>query len=114
MARVRPFVTALPRATAVNVNTAPAEVVAAIIDGLDIDSARVLVAQRDTAYFRTTEDFSSRVPRGLVVPIEAITVSSDYFMVTLGVTSGEARARGQALLAREDAGWPAIVWRKYQ
>jgi general secretion pathway protein K len=35
-------------------------------------------------------------------------------MVTLGVTSGEARARGQALLAREDAGWPAIVWRKYQ
>lgn len=114
MARVRPFVTALPRATAVNVNTAPPEVVAAIVDGLDLDTARALLAERDKAYFRTTEDFSSRVPRGLIVPMEAITVGSDYFMVTLGVTSGEAQARGKALLAREDAGWPVIVWRKYQ
>lgn len=113
MTRVRPFVTALPRATAVNLNTAPPEVLAAMVQGLDIDSARALVGQRERAYFRTTEDFSSRVPRGLVVPVQELTVSSDYFMVTLHVSSGETEAHGTALLAREDTAWPVIVWRKY-
>ena len=39
-ARLRPFVTALPRFTAINVNTAPPEVLAAVIDGLELDAAR--------------------------------------------------------------------------
>jgi general secretion pathway protein K len=30
------------------------------------------------------------------------------------VTIGGAEARGTALLARSDIGWPTIVWRKYQ
>jgi general secretion pathway protein K len=113
MARVRPFVTALPRFTAVNVNTAPPEVLAAIVDGIDIDTARALVGERERRYFRTTEDFSSRVPRGVIVPMQEITVGSDFFMVTLRVTSGETESRGKALLRRDDTGWPAIVWRKY-
>jgi hypothetical protein len=29
------------------------------------------------------------------------------------VTIGGAQARGIALLAREQSGWPAVVWRKY-
>ena len=111
-ARLRPFVTALPRFTAVNVNTAPPEVLAAVVEGLGLDGARALVAQRERTFFRSPAEFSSRVPRGLIVPTEDITVSSDYFMATLRVTIGEAEARGTALLAREDAGWPAIVWRK--
>ena len=112
-ALLRPFVAALPRFTQVNVNTAPPEVLAAIVEGLDLDSARALVVQRDRTFFRSPADFSNRVPRGLMVPFQDITVSSDYFMATLRVTIGEAEARGMALLAREDARWPAIVWRKF-
>ena len=41
------------------------------------------------------------------------TLGSDFFMVTLRVTSGETESRGKALLMRDDTGWPAIVWRKY-
>ena len=52
-ARLRPFVTALPRFTAVNANTAAPEVLAAVVDGLDLDGARALVAQRERAYFRS-------------------------------------------------------------
>src|SRR5205085_2034572 len=40
--RLRPFVTALPRPTAINANTAPPEVLAAVIEGLDLDAARAL------------------------------------------------------------------------
>jgi general secretion pathway protein K len=113
-ARLRPFVTALPRFTAVNPNTATPEVLAAVIDGLGLDGARNMVARRERAYFRSFEDFYKQLPRGLNVPSEDITVSSDYFVATLRVTMGGAQARGTALLARTTDFWPAIVWTKTQ
>ena len=113
-ARLRPFVTALPRFTAVNPNTATPEVLAAVIDGLGLDGARNMVARRERAYFRSFEDFYKQLPRGLNVPSENITVSSDYFVATLRVTMGGAQARGTALLARTTDFWPAIVWTKTQ
>jgi general secretion pathway protein K len=111
-ARLRPFVTALPRFTAVNVNTASAEVISAIVDGLNLDEAREIVAQRERSHFRNFSDFFNRLPAGLTVSAEAVSVSSDFFIATMRVTIGEAQAGGSALLARENAGWPAIVWRK--
>lgn len=114
-ARLRPFVAALPRFTAVNVNTASPEVLAAVIEDLGLDGARAMVALRERAYFRNFSDFFSQLPPGLIVPNDNISVSSDYFIATMGVTISGAQARGSALLARLDAArWPAVVWRKYQ
>ena len=114
-ARLRPYVTALPGSTAVNVNTAPPEVLAAVIDGLDLGNAQAMVAQRDRAYFRDTNDFMKRLPRAAVAAAGDISVSSDYFLASLRVTIGGAQARGRALLSRSGAGtgWPIIIWRKY-
>jgi general secretion pathway protein K len=112
-ARLRPYVSALPTLTAVNVNTAPAEVLAAVVEGLDLGGAQLLVAQRDRAYFRSSDDFLRRLPRGVEAAASDIGVSSVYFLATLRVTIGGAQARGKALLARAGAGWPEIVWRKY-
>lgn len=110
--RLRPFVTALPRFTAVNVNTASPEVVSAIVGGLPLDAARTIVSQRGRSYFLNFADFVTRLPRGLNVQTEDVAVSSDYFLATMQVTIGEAHAHGTALLARDGVGWPAIVWRK--
>jgi general secretion pathway protein K len=113
-ARLRLFVTALPRYTAVNPNTATPEVLAAVIEGLGLDEARDLIARRERVYFRSAAEFFSQLPKGLTVPTENIAVNSDYFLATLRVTIGGAQARGVALLARgKTGGWPAIVWRKY-
>jgi len=110
--RLRPFVTALPRFTPVNVNTAPPEVLAAIVDGLDIDGARALAAQRDRIYYRSVSDFSSQLSRGLTVKSEDVSVDSSFFRATMRVAIGGARARGTALLERDSDAWPTIVWRK--
>ncbi|MGN6704984.1 MAG: type II secretion system minor pseudopilin GspK [Rhodanobacter sp.] len=114
-ARLAPFVTALPATTALNVNTAPAEVLAAVVDGLDLDSARALVARRHGIFYRNNADFLAQLGKDATVPGQDIRVGSDYFLVTLRVTCGKAQARGQLLLARTDAArWPAVVWRKIQ
>jgi len=112
-ARLRPYVTALPRTTPVNVNTAPPEVLSAVIQGLDLANAEILVTQRTRAYYRSVDDFLKRLPSGTEVDKSELSVSSDYFLATLRVSIGGAQARGTALLARGSAGWPDIVWRKY-
>lgn len=112
-AQLKPFVTALPATTALNVNTAPAEVLAAVVDGLDLDSARALVARRNGVFYRNNADFLSQLGNDATVPGHDIRVGSDYFLVTLRVTYGKARARGQMLLARTNpTRWPDVVWRK--
>ena len=113
LARLRPFVTALPVFTAVNVNTAPPEVLAAVIDGLGLDGARDLVAQRTRGYFRDRNDLLRYLPQGILVAVDDLSFGSDYFMARVRVTIGSAQARGTALLARRNVGtWPAIIWRK--
>ncbi len=111
-ARLQPYVTALPGFTAVNVNTASPEVLAAVVEGLALGDAQALVTQRDRAYYRDRDDFIKRLPRGAVAAAEDIGVSTDYFVATLRVTIGGAQARGKALLGR-GAGWPVVLWRKY-
>lgn len=111
-ARLRPFVSALPAFTAVNVNTAPPEVIAAVVDDLGLDDARALVEKRARTYFRDRTDFLNQLPKGALVAAEDISFSSNYFMVQMRVTIGSAQARSVALLARQDANWPTIVWRK--
>ena len=111
--RLRPFLTALPSFTTVNANTAPAEVLAAIMDGLGLDAARELVAQRNRTYFRNRDDLLRQLPQGVILAVEDISFGSDYFMASLRVTIGGAQAHGSALLARgTGTGWPNIVWSK--
>lgn len=110
--QLRPFVTALPRYTPVNANTASPEVLAAVINGLSLDDARTLVEQRERSHFLSYADFSRFLPTGLIASSESISVGSVYFLATMRVSIGGAQARGSALLAREKSAWPVIVWRK--
>lgn len=113
IARLSPFVAALPNFTALNVNTASPEVLAAVVKGLDLDAARALAESRERAYFRTAADFNARLPPGAEAPANEIVTLSRYFLASVRVTIGSAEARGSALLERQAVGWPAAVWRKY-
>lgn len=111
-ARLRPYITALPGVTAINVNTAPAEVLAAVIDGLGLDAARTLVSHRARSPFRDIGEFSAQLTGERSLPEQDIAVSSDYFVAIMAVSIDGAQARGSALLARRGAGWPSVVWCK--
>lgn len=111
-ARLRPYVSALPVFTAVNFNTAPAEVIAAAIEDLGLDGARALVEKRDRTYFRDRTDLMNQLPKDVQVAAEDAAFSSNYFMVQLRVISGRTQVRSVALLERADDNWPIIIWRK--
>ena len=107
-----PYVIALPPVTKLNVNTAPAPVLATAVDGLDATGLSALLASRAQKPFSDIpSDFSSRLPQGAVIAnASGLDVKSNYFLVTVLARQGDARAGARALLERGKGAWPTIVW----
>jgi general secretion pathway protein K len=113
LARLRAFATALPQRTPVNVNLAAPELLAAVVPGLTLAEGRVLAANRVKAPFRSLEDFQARLPRKDLKWIEGtLSVGSDYFVVRGRASVGRADVQMEALLRRDDAAMPVVVWQR--
>ncbi len=79
---ISPYVTLLPINTAVNPNTASKEVLAAVIDGLDLSGAERLVQARQRTPFRNVTEVSVLLPQ--TAPTTAtrrLDVKSSFFEV---------------------------------
>jgi general secretion pathway protein K len=112
---LRPYVSVLPGATAVNVNFAPAEVLAAVIKNLTLSDARQIVQQRHGNPFKSIEDFRQRLPHGgIQILNNDISVSSQFFWVTGRADVGVARVTAQVLLQRGNNTWPQVIWQNVQ
>ncbi|HNQ04429.1 MAG TPA: type II secretion system minor pseudopilin GspK [Thiobacillaceae bacterium] len=109
--RLRPFVTALPSHTGINVNTARAEVLAALVVGLDVDAAYAMVARRDHGYYRHAQDFQLALPQGLNAPADMVAVSSQYFLVHARIRRDRLVLGNQALYRRQGTSFPTLIWR---
>lgn len=80
VAALEPHVTVLPRRTAVNLNTANAQVIYAAINGIGLADARRLVAARTTRALATPADAARLL--GQALPNDALVgISSRYFEV---------------------------------
>ncbi len=78
--RMRPYLTMLPDGTQVNVNTAPKEVIAAVVPGLDLARAARLVQVRQRAAFKSTDDVVKVLGPGKW-DVGRLNVKSDWFEV---------------------------------
>jgi general secretion pathway protein K len=102
MAKLKNFVTVLPVATRVNINTASAEVLAAIIDTLSPSEAAALVVSRDRAYFRSSADLTQRLP-GTVIDASQVVFMTNFFLVNGTVRINRAALDMLALIERNGA-----------
>lgn len=105
VARLRPFVTVLPTTTPVNMNTAPAEVIAALVPGMSVSSAQALVSRRETVFFRNVGDVQLAL-RGAGAPNMTIDgsladVNSSYFIVHGRIQHERAEVDRTALVYRD-------------
>jgi general secretion pathway protein K len=108
--KLRDFVIFLPRPTPVNINTAPAEVLAAKIDKLSTADAAALVAARKIASFRDLGDVRNRMAgRDLAISASQISFSTGYFLVNGNVSMRRAGLDVQALIERNGL-TTRLVW----
>lgn len=109
--KLAPWVCALPNPTPVNVNTASAEILAAVIPGFDLDAARRWVAERGDGS-RSVSDFRGQLSAAQTLGLQdnLLSVSSDHFEVDLSVEFGRVRQRYLALYQRQGQNWPLLLW----
>lgn len=110
--KLQPYVTALPAATTINVNTAPAEVLMALCSGLQLADATALVKQRRDHPFKTRADFQKQLPQGVQARDEDYNVSSQFFSASAISRNGRVQVAFQALLERPAQGKTITLWLK--
>lgn len=98
--QLAPLVTLLPEATPVNLNTAPREVLAAVIPGLDLGGADRLVQARQRQAFREVGEATQLLGGQLTLPAGDVEVKSQYFEVTGRMRMGERVLEEQSLVRR--------------
>ncbi|MHB1590409.1 MAG: type II secretion system minor pseudopilin GspK [Sulfuricella sp.] len=110
---LRPYVTALPTATRINLNTALPEVLPLALESGTREDAAAIIAARAEHPFNDLADFDKRMP--LLAPRlreAAAGVNSNYFLVETRVRFGKVKLERQALLERDGQAWPVILWKK--
>jgi general secretion pathway protein K len=101
--QLRDFVIVLPeQGTLINVNTAPAELLAALVQDYSVSDATTLVNNRKRVYYRQLSDFTTAIQgkATLVLP----DVKTSYFLVFSRVRLDRAALDTQALIYRNPVG----------
>jgi len=113
--KLKDYVIFLPRTTPINLNTAPAEVLSARIEGLSLSDAISLVDRRNTASFRYIGDFVLVLPSDIrdspsaSPTISEASVTTSYFLANGKVRMDRAELEVQALIERNGAN-TKLVW----
>ena len=107
-----PFVVVLPRPTDVNLNTAPAEVIAAVFPTLDLAGARRFVARRERTFFGQPTDAAAQIDGQPVLPPNMLSVGSSFFIVRGMVRFDRVEASSETLLERKGSESVEIVWQQ--
>ena len=97
VAALAPYVAILPGQTLINANTAPAEVLLAAIDDLDMAGAQKIVQARESRHFRTAQDVKTLLGGNIDCACE---VRSSYFEVRGRLRIGGTMVDERSLVRR--------------
>lgn len=106
VAKLRPFVTVLPTTTAVNMNTAPAEVVAALVPGMSLSQGQAFVARRETVFFHDVGNVQlaltgAGVKTASSIDSNELDVTTKYFVIHGRVEHERAQLERTTLVYRD-------------
>lgn len=109
--RLRPYVTVLPERTLVNVNTASAEVLAAMIPQFSLSEANALLARRRNVPWNELTKFQTELG-GKAAVADTLDVKSDWFFVNSRIRLDRAALNAQSLIHRGPVmgGGVQVVW----
>ncbi len=105
------FITVLPEPTPINLNTAPAEVLMACVPGLDLASARQLVAQRERGHWDSLD--AARKSLGALgkgLDDQRHSIQSQYFEIHGRMRIDRVVQQERALVKREGT-LVRMLWR---
>jgi len=110
--RLAPFVVALPTPTAININTAPKEILRSLADGISDSDAEALLEARGEKGFMNLQDFlQQEALAGRGVSPNGLSVASNYFSVSSRLRIGIIENGYSAMIFRKENGDAVLVRR---
>ncbi|XZG71858.1 type II secretion system minor pseudopilin GspK [Chitinibacteraceae bacterium HSL-7] len=111
VAKLEPVVTVLPDPAPVNVNFAPPEVIAAMVEGMTLSQARELVATRTRTPFESTDAIRAALPTELQTRYASsvLDVKSQFFQSDIDVQFGRVTSRYRALIKKNGTDLPLLI-----
>lgn len=115
--RLERYVIVLPRRSALNVNTASAELLHAYLPGLDVAAAQLLIKRREEQAFSNLEALKAKLSGADELPSERFTVFSRYFFMEGVIGYGRVNSRARILYDRNpqsglEGEAVSVVWRE--
>lgn len=109
-AKLAPYITTLPEATPINVNTASAPVLASLAANLSLADMQTLVEQRKEQAWESVQVFlQENVLAGHNIPAQVLSVNTHYFLVIGTVTVGRGQVNFFSVLQRGDNGQTSLL-----
>lgn len=96
-----PHATLLPERRGVNLNTAGAEVLMAVLPGLDRAGAERLITARQAQHFRSLDDVRALLGSGVELDTGELTVASAYFEVQGRLRLGQMVVQERSVVRRQ-------------
>ena len=97
---IRPYVVMLPIRTPINLNTASAQVLAAVIDKLDLGGAERLVQARQRNPFRSVLDAQNVLGANFSMSSDRVSVNSSFFELSGRLRLGDRILEEQSMVQR--------------
>ena len=110
--RLAPFVVALPTSSAINVNTAPKELLRSLAEGISDSDAAALIAARGEKGYKSVQEFlQQQALAGRGVSANGLSVTSNYFSVNSRLRIGIIENGYSAMIYRKENGDAVLVRR---
>ena len=110
--KLRPFVCVLKSNTAINVNTASAEVLSSIVKDITLEDAKSLVEDRNKEIYKKLEDFLQHpLLKQKNVNNKGLSVNSNYFQLNSRVQIERISVEYTAILNRDSNGSVRVLKR---
>ena len=110
--KLRPYVCVIKSETAINVNTASAEVLSSIVKDMSLEDAKSLIEDRNKKVYEKVEDFLKHpLLTQKKVTKDGLTVSSDYFQLNSTAQIERINVEFTTVLQRESDGHVMILKR---
>jgi len=111
--RIRPYVAALPAGTPINICTAKAQVLAALVEGgTDFGEAELLAANRKDGCFPTLSDLQATLDAAAYQALtESVSETTNWFRAVTAVRIGTSELTLYSLMRRDQAGASRTVLR---
>lgn len=112
--QLSPMLCAFDVAADINVNTAPAEVLRSIANGLSASDVENIITEREENPFEDMNQFLTfNNLRATITDPQGLSVSSQYFLLEAVAVIGQSRNIMYSIIRRNDAGETEVLTRSY-